>query len=104
MSRKRKKTAEFRYYRMPEKRTIIALLGEKWQQNYGRNIDYLHFHNFLEIGYCYEGRGSMILGTEEYLFRGGEFTVSRKIICIQRTASREISVRGNICLSMWNNC
>lgn len=29
MSRKRKKTAEFRYYRMPEKRTIIALLGEK---------------------------------------------------------------------------
>ena len=38
MSRKRKKTAEFRYYRMPEKRTIIALLGEKWQQNYRKIV------------------------------------------------------------------
>lgn len=78
MSRKRKKTAEFRYYRMPESRTIIALLGEKWQQNYGRDIDYLHFHNFLEIGYCYEGRGEMVLGTKSYPFRGREFTVIPK--------------------------
>lgn len=63
---------------MPESRTIIALLGEKWQQNYGRDIDYLHFHNFLEIGYCYEGRGEVVLGTKSYPFRGREFTVIPK--------------------------
>lgn len=75
MSKKRKKTAEFRYYRIPDNQTMMALLGEKWRQTYGRDIDYLHFHNYLEIGYCYEGRGTIVLGEDEYPFRGGgEFT------------------------------
>ena len=76
MSRNRKKKAEFRYYRMPENRTVVALLGEKWRQNYGRDIDYLHFHNYLEIGYCHEGKGAMVIGDDEYYFEGeGELTV-----------------------------
>ena len=70
MSRNRKKKAEFRYYRMPENRTVVALLGEKWRQNYGRDIDYLHFHNYLEIGYCHEGKGAMVIGDDEYYFEG----------------------------------
>lgn len=75
MSKKRKKIAEFRYYRIPDNQTMMALLGEKWRQTYGRDIDYLHFHNYLEIGYCYEGRGTIVLGEDEYPFRGGgEFT------------------------------
>lgn len=76
MSRNRKKKAEFRYYRMPENRTVMVLLGEKWRQNYGRDIDYLHFHNYLEIGYCHEGKGAMVIGDDEYYFEGeGELTV-----------------------------
>ena len=55
---------------MPENRTVMALLGEKWRQNYGRDIDYLHFHNYLEIGYCHEGKGAMVIGDDEYYFEG----------------------------------
>lgn len=75
LSRKKKRLAEFRYYRMPEGRCVLALLGEKWVQNYGRDVDYLHFHNYLEIGYCYAGKGTVTLGEEKFRFSGGELTV-----------------------------
>lgn len=67
--------AEFRYYRMPEGSMFLALLGKRWVQNYGHDIDCLHFHNYLEIGYCYSGEGCMVLGSEKYRFGGNEFTV-----------------------------
>lgn len=69
---------EFRYYQMPAGSPILPLLGPRWTQTYGRDIDYLHFHNYLEIGYCYEGRGGMILGEQEYKFSGGQFTIIPK--------------------------
>ncbi len=75
MSRKKKRKIELRYYQMPIGSPILALLGEKWIQIYGRNIDYLHFHNFLEIGYCYDGNGTITLGESEYRFEGENFTV-----------------------------
>lgn len=56
----------------------MALLGEKWIQNYGRDVDYLHFHNYLEIGFCYEGKGVVVLGDHEVRFSGREFTVIPK--------------------------
>ena len=52
-----------------------GLLGQKWIQHYGENIDYLHFHNYLEIGYCYGGDGFMVLGEEESASNGGIVTV-----------------------------
>lgn len=55
MSRKKKPRMEYRYYEAPEKCPVLALLGEKWVQNYGYQIDYLHFHNMMEIGVCYYG-------------------------------------------------
>lgn len=78
MAKKRKSKMEFRYYKMPEGSAILALLGQKWVQTYGRDIDYLHFHNYLEIGYCYEGEGTLVLGEESYRFTGEEFTVIPK--------------------------
>ncbi len=76
MSRKKRKPKiEYRYYRMPDGRKVFALLGEKWVQHYGRNIDFLHFHNYMEIGYCYEGSGTLTLGKRDYRFEGGEFSV-----------------------------
>lgn len=76
MARKRKKPKmEYRYYQMPGDSPILALLGEKWRQNYGRDVDYLHFHNYLEIGFCYEGEGTMTYGEEILPFHGREFTV-----------------------------
>ena len=76
MAKKRKKPKmEFRYYQMPAGSPILALLGQKWVQNYGNDVDYLHFHNYLEIGYCYGGDGFMVLGEEEKRFYGGIVTV-----------------------------
>ena len=76
MAKKRKKPKmEFRYYQMPAGSPILALLGQKWRQNYGRNIDYLHFHNYLEIGFCYEGEGHLVIGEDTVRFHGREFTV-----------------------------
>ncbi|MDQ9842429.1 AraC family ligand binding domain-containing protein, partial [Acinetobacter baumannii] len=66
---------EYRYYQMPGDSPILALLGEKWRQNYGRDVDYLHFHNFLEIGFCYEGEGTLTFGEDILPFHGREFTV-----------------------------
>lgn len=78
MGKKKKPKIEFRYYRMPAGIPILALLGQKWQQTYGRDIDYLHFHNYLEIGYCYEGQGVLQLGEKEYRFTGGQFSIIPK--------------------------
>ena len=39
MAKKRKMKMEFRYYQMQDGIPILALLGEKWVQNYGRDVD-----------------------------------------------------------------
>lgn len=78
MARKKRQVAEFRYYKMPDNCALFALLGEKWRQKYERDIDFLHFHNYLEIGYCYEGSGIMTLGEKQYEYSGGVFTVIPK--------------------------
>ena len=76
MAKKRKKPKmEFRYYQISAGSPILALLGQKWVQNYGNDVDYLHFHNYLEIGFCYEGDGFLVLGEDESRFSGREFTV-----------------------------
>ena len=56
---------EYRFYEVPEKCPVLALLGEKWVQNYGYQIDYLHFHNMMEIGVCYYGEGTIVLEDKE---------------------------------------
>lgn len=78
MSKKKKPKMEYRYYEMPTDSPVFALLGEKWTQNYGRNIDYLHFHNHLEIGFCYSGKGTLTLEDEDRIFTGGMFSVIPK--------------------------
>lgn len=75
MRKRRKSKIEFRYYKMPAGSPVLALLGEKWIQCYGKGIEYLHFHNYMEIGYCYEGQGILTIGEKDYRFSGGEFSV-----------------------------
>lgn len=43
MAKKRKMKMEFRYYQMQDGIPILALLGEKWVQNYGRDVDTFTF-------------------------------------------------------------
>lgn len=75
MSNKLNPKIEFRYYKMPENTPFLALFGDNQTQNYGRGIDCLHFHNYLEIGYCYDGIGTLMIGSEEYHYEKGMFTV-----------------------------
>ena len=75
MTNNEKNKIQLRYYQIPKNAPFLALIGEKWKQNYGRDIDYLHFHNYMEIGYCYKGSGRLILGNEEGRYKSGYFSI-----------------------------
>ncbi len=60
---KQKPKMEFRYYTMPEKELVLALTGDEWIQEYGKDIDYLHFHNFMEVERLYLEISTMISAT-----------------------------------------
>ena len=91
MAKKRRKPKmEFRYYQMPAGSPILALLGQKWVQNYGNDVDYLHFHNYLEIGFCYEGDGVMAFGEAKMRFSCARLRCSdraRPTMRVRRTAA-----------------
>ncbi|MDO5409548.1 MAG: AraC family transcriptional regulator [Lachnospiraceae bacterium] len=78
MGKKRKPKLEFRYYQMPPGSPVLPLLGAKWIQEYGNDVDYLHFHNFMEIGYCYKGVGTLTLGEEVIPYTDDEFSIIPK--------------------------
>lgn len=75
MTNNEKPKIQLRYYKIPKDAPFLALFGEKWKQHYGQGIDYLHFHNYMEIGYCYDGIGNLVLGNEELRYTGGYFSV-----------------------------
>ena len=71
-----KEKIEFRYYELPKDLPILALLGEEWELPYG--TDLVHFHNHLEIGYCYYGEGVMCYGEMRTAYDKGTLTVIPK--------------------------
>ena len=74
MGKKRKDYAEFRFYEKPSKEPVLALTGESWIRSFGEEIDYLHFHNMVEVGFCYWGKGEMILNKNSFNYSDGTFT------------------------------
>ncbi|WP_242875917.1 helix-turn-helix domain-containing protein [Cellulosilyticum sp. I15G10I2] len=72
---KKKQIVEFRYYEIPNNEMVLALLGEAWRRAYGVGIDTLHFHNFIEIGYCHEGTGEVIVDNQSFRFEPNMFTI-----------------------------
>ncbi len=86
MAKKRKSKIELRYYKMPAGIPILALLGQKWVRSYGEGIDYLHFHNCMEIGYCYEGKGIMTIGEKITVFQESSLRLFHIIARIRRPA------------------
>ena len=75
MSRRRKLKMQYRYYQVPDGSPFLTLLGQKWVQSYGEGIDYLHFHNYMEFGYCYDGQGELVIADKSFRFEGGQFSV-----------------------------
>ena len=74
----KKNTIEFRYYNMNPGDYLFALLGESWIREYGYDIDVQHFHNYLEIGYCRFGDGTMQFANEIKEYHKGNITVIPK--------------------------
>lgn len=73
---KKKRRMEYRYYDMPSGSYVLPLLGKGWEQEYGVGIrEMLHFHNYLEIGYCYNGDGELIIEDRVYQYHGSMFSV-----------------------------
>lgn len=70
MSKKKKESAEFRFYDLSNDKPALVLIGDKWKQVYGENINNLHFHNLLEIGYCHYGEGDLVIEDDSYRFSG----------------------------------
>ena len=75
MEKRRKEYAEFRFYEKPPKEPVLALMGENWIRYYGEGIDYLHFHNLMEIGYCVWGKGQVVMNKQIYDYSDGTFTM-----------------------------
>ena len=73
----KKKDIEFRYYDMPVNNYVLALLGEGWEKEYGVDVEpgLLHFHNYLEIGYCYHGSGTLTIADQELRYCGDMFSI-----------------------------
>lgn len=75
MAARKKQEIEFRYYEVPEGEQVLALLGESWRRTYGDDVNSLHFHNLLEIGFCLEGNGHMVFDERTVSYAPGSLTV-----------------------------
>ncbi len=80
---RKKGNLEFRYYEVPADEPLLALLGDAWIRPYGYDgfgalLTNLHFHNLLEIGYCYDGSGVLTLENEQHRYGSGTTTIIPK--------------------------
>ena len=73
--RQSKTKAQFRYYEAPPDINVLALLGPGWIREYGNDTEILHFHNCLEVGYCFEGGGTMNYAGKIQPYKPGSITV-----------------------------
>ncbi len=91
--KKKKPVMEYRYYEIPSGEYVLPLLGKGWEQEYGVGYEnMLHFHNYLEIGYCYHGDGIVRIDDRTYAYQGDMFT-----ILPENVPHVTISSEGNIC-------
>ena len=70
--------AEYRYYELPQDLPVLVLTGEKWETVYGK--DNMHFHNYLEVGYCHYGNGNIQFAEKELPYHAGSLTFIPKNI------------------------
>lgn len=78
MAKKKKDTIEYRYYDVPQNEYVLALFGESWIREYGHDVHGLHFHNLMEMGFCYEGTGEMCIDGQVMKYKEGSFSVIPK--------------------------
>ncbi len=64
MENTQKPKVEFKYYATLPQLPIYFLTGDNWLNCIGTRTACLHFHNLMEIGYCYNGNGNLLLGDQ----------------------------------------
>ena len=64
MDNTQKPKVEFRYYDTLPQLPIYFLSRNNWLNCVGTRTACLHFHNLMEIGYCYNGNGNLLLGDQ----------------------------------------
>lgn len=75
MGRSKRQRLEFRFYEIPQNEHVLALLGDAWRRVYGHDVQYMHFHNLMEIGVCHEGKGVLTLDNRDCPYTGGMISV-----------------------------
>lgn len=80
MAKKKKDSIEYRYYEIGQDEYVLALFGESWVRDYGRDVDGFHFHNLMEIGVCHEGHGEMGYEEGQEAYHPGTITIIPKNI------------------------
>lgn len=75
MVRKNRKKITFRYYELPRDSYVLPMLGGSWIRRSEHENPELHYHNLLEIGYCCQGEGEVILEKGVYPYFPETFTI-----------------------------
>ncbi len=79
MSKPKRSITEFRSYYLPVEFPVLVLTGEQWRIS-DHKSDHLHFHNYMEFGYCHDGSGTLRIRTDDLSFQTDDFTfIARNI-------------------------
>ncbi|MDD4849153.1 MAG: AraC family transcriptional regulator [Gemmiger sp.] len=65
---------EYKHYYMPYKLPLVAEIGNTYTEKTTTGSAYI-FHNYLELGYCHEGSGVLVVDDTEYPFRCGDISI-----------------------------
>lgn len=103
MENTQKPKVEFRYYATLPQLPIYFLTGDNWLNCIGTRTACLHFHNLMEIGYCYNGNGNLLLGDQGLKIQPHMISIIPPIIPIPQTVFPAVSSPGNIYLSILTN-
>lgn len=69
----------------------------------GFEIEYLHFHSQMEIGYCHKGTGVVALGQENIPYKDGAVMIVPPDFLIRLTVPLGQKAIGNGCMWIWNS-
>lgn len=62
----KKPELEYRFYNIDSGHFFLPKVGDGWEQEYGKGLNgQLHFHNLMEIGYCFHGSGTVVIGDKK---------------------------------------
>lgn len=64
----------YRHYNLPLEFPTAAFLGDHWILS-DHPVNSMHFHNCMEIGYCYSGYGTIFVEQKKISFQEGDICI-----------------------------